>query len=392
MHYFKNKQILFLTIIYVILGLSLNLVHPITPTFFKSLNMSSLIFGIAYATMSFSSFIFSPFYGNLAKYIQPKKLFFISCFGYSVGQIIFALSKNVPMVLIGRAISGSSIAASSVSVLYIVSKIISDKERKKVLPVITSLYGVFGAFGHTFGGFLGDINIFLPFLTQVIICLTCAISFYFIIKNIEVEPINKNELIKNCNPIKIFFEIKNYTHRKLNFHFITIFLLSFAHINIWQMFSYYLINFYNLNNSLNGTIRAIIGISSLILNYILTTKIISSKNVEMKNGIIILISFISLLNIIIFRNIYTFIFLGIFILSLDSVISSITQDRSIDYCEVKGRSVVIGFHNSVKSLGAVIGSLFSGYFYAINPIMPFVVASVFYLVAYLFNNKVIKSV
>lgn len=392
MNYFKNKQILFLTIIYVSLALALNLVHPITPTFFKKLNMSSFIFGIAYATMSFSGFIFSPFYGSLAKYIQPKKLFFISCIGYSVGQIIFALSKNVPMVLIGRAISGSCIAAASVSVLYIVSKIVNDKERKMVLPIITSLYGVFGAFGHTFGGFLGDINIFIPFIVQVIICLICAVSFYILIKNIEIEPINKKELINNCNPIKTFFEIKKYTHPKLNFHFITIFLISFAHINIWQMFSYYLINFYNLNNSLNGTFRAVIGILSLVLNYTITTKIISLDNVENKNGIIMIISFISLLNIIIFRNIYTFIFLGILILSLDSVVSSITQDRSIDYCVEQGRSVVIGFHNSTKSLGAVIGSFLSGYFYSINPIMPFVVASVFYLTAYLFNKKVIKSV
>lgn len=41
-----------------------NMVHPVTPAFIHSLNIGSAVFGLAYAAMALTNFIFSFFWGN----------------------------------------------------------------------------------------------------------------------------------------------------------------------------------------------------------------------------------------------------------------------------------------------------------------------------------------
>jgi MFS transporter, DHA1 family, multidrug resistance protein len=43
-----------------------NLAHPATPALIKNLNLPDYTFGAAFASMAFTNFLFSPFWGRLS--------------------------------------------------------------------------------------------------------------------------------------------------------------------------------------------------------------------------------------------------------------------------------------------------------------------------------------
>ena len=70
-------------------ALAANLAHPITPTLIQNLAMPDYMFGLMFAGMSITNFLFSPFWGKLADYLQSRSILLVCCIGYGLGQLFF---------------------------------------------------------------------------------------------------------------------------------------------------------------------------------------------------------------------------------------------------------------------------------------------------------------
>ncbi|NCC54699.1 MAG: MFS transporter, partial [Erysipelotrichia bacterium] len=87
-------------------SLAANFAHPITPTLIKQLALPDYAFGVLFAGMAFTNFLFSPLWAKQVRKLGSKKVLGICCVGYGFGQAMFALMKTLPTILCARLLSG----------------------------------------------------------------------------------------------------------------------------------------------------------------------------------------------------------------------------------------------------------------------------------------------
>ena len=75
---YKNHMILFFVLV-ALENLAANFAHPITPTLIKELALPDYSFGVLYAGMAFTNFLFSPMWAKQVKRIGSKKVLGICC-------------------------------------------------------------------------------------------------------------------------------------------------------------------------------------------------------------------------------------------------------------------------------------------------------------------------
>ena len=117
----KKKSMVFFFAVVALWDLSASFVHPVTPTLFKDLNLSDYMFGVALACMMGTNFLFSPFWGKLSGYISSRTTLLISCLGYALGQIFFAMAETQLEFILARSFAGIFCGGIFVGILnYIV--------------------------------------------------------------------------------------------------------------------------------------------------------------------------------------------------------------------------------------------------------------------------------
>lgn len=87
-------------------SLAANFAHPITPTLIKNLQLPDYSFGMLYAGMAFTNFLFSPFWAKQVTRLGSRRVLGICCVGYGVGQLLFAIMKTLPTIMFARLLSG----------------------------------------------------------------------------------------------------------------------------------------------------------------------------------------------------------------------------------------------------------------------------------------------
>jgi len=82
------------------------LVHPVTPTFFQMLELPDHMYGLATASASLMSFLFSPLLGKLNSMIPSRATFSACCLFYSAAQIIFSMVRTPAAIIVIRMLGG----------------------------------------------------------------------------------------------------------------------------------------------------------------------------------------------------------------------------------------------------------------------------------------------
>ena len=85
----KKNPILRLFILTSFYFLIANFAHPVEPTYYKMLNLPDYMFGLAFAAMATTIFMFSPFWGKMADRFGPVRTASICFIGYGIGQAYF---------------------------------------------------------------------------------------------------------------------------------------------------------------------------------------------------------------------------------------------------------------------------------------------------------------
>ena len=62
----------------ILFCLGANFAHPITPTVIQNLGLHDYMFGVAYAGMASTNFLFSPFWGKINVYLSSRKTMLIN--------------------------------------------------------------------------------------------------------------------------------------------------------------------------------------------------------------------------------------------------------------------------------------------------------------------------
>lgn len=342
----------------VLFGIFANLAHPITPAFLKELQMPNYMFGVAFAFMALSSFLFASSWGrSMAKHgsILPMVIGYI---GYAVAQYLFLCANEPWKVMIARFVGGIFVSPIQIAQLvYIKNNSDSDKVNQNLLLNAT-LITVFACIGYLVGGVIGEYSLSLVFYVQIIGLAGIGVLTFFILEDPVREEVVKEKKVKiKFGPILFYL-------------FLAMLFSSLATTSYEQSFNYFLRDQFNFSTSYNGILKAVTGIASLIANATIGMWLL--KKTEVRKSLVNVFLVCSSFTLILIFSTNQWLFLSInLILSVLNILyqpllQSITTEESVD-----NHSVVISKMQAMKSIGMIAGGLASGFLYMIHPTVPF---------------------
>ena len=381
---FDKKRMQLFLIISVFFNMAASFAHAVTPTVFNSLGLGQYMFGVALASMQIVSFLFSPFWGRLNDFFSSRYCLLICSLGYAFGQFCFSQSVTELDFIIARAFTGLFTAGAWVSLLtYIINTVQDPRERGSYLTISATIQTVGGAFGYFVGGLLGEISVNVTFFAQVTVLAACGVAFFFICKN-DVKPkreIHPMTILKQSNPFATFLASREFMTTVLATFFLMTALQSLGTTAFDQSANYYMRDQLGLSSGYNGVVKGATGIVTLLFNSIVTIWIIRHADLSKSMTLLFGVSSCVMSLTVLTPNPWIFIGSNVAFYVLGAALPPLLQNLIASNSSGDNSNLVMGFYNSVKSLGGIVGALLSGLLYAVGPKLPFVFGLLAYLIA-----------
>ena len=373
----KNaKNIKIMTIMMFFIMLIYNMGHPATPGLIELRGLSKSISGVSLAAMSLTMFLSSPYLGAIADQIGKKKVFVFLPLGYGLSQVMFALTGNLPMMILSRLFSGI-FAGATYSVAYGYVSDISERQMKSAnIAKIGSIAIIGGALGAKIGGQVAVMNTTYPFILQLILSIVVTGLLFFFLKDTEEdeEETKSKRLsdLKGLNPFSTFKYIKELDSSSK--FFVLIIFMSGVGIFSYNSSIIYFLKFYkNVSSNTIGTftmlssLLAFLGTSFLLKWMLKKHKEISIYRVFVTLGILIMILSLVILE----KGLIPYVLFSIYTMSYEIVRTLGNSILANRFKRDQGK--ILGIATGMGSLGMAVGSLISGYLLAMDSYLPFIV-------------------
>ena len=376
----KDKKMLTFLIICLIFNMAASFAHPVTPTLIVERGLDSSVFGTALAAMQTTMFLFSPLWGKLCNYVSTKKIIMIGAIGYAIGQMMFGMAQNEMMVFAGRMFAGCFTGGCFTGFSNYVINTSTPEKRNTNLTTMLTIQTVAGALGYFIGGFLGLISVETSFTAQVVTLLTCAFGFYFLclddtpFKHKPDHPLT----LKEANPFGAFIAAKNFMTPLLALMFIVIAVSGIGYNAYEQSFNYFIKDQFTLNSAYNGTIKVIIAGLTMLFNSTLCLYLQQKTNINKTFLPIMAICTTLVGSAICVKTQIPFMAIYIIYNGFNAVRQPLLQSIIASQATKETSNSVMGFYQSMNSLGSIFGAAFAGIIYNANPIYPFVLACAAY--------------
>ena len=253
-------------------SISFGLMIPILPNLIKQFTGGdtaaasdwNVIFATTWGAMQFGV---GPILGVLSDRVGRRPILLISNFGLAVDFLFMAFAPTLWWLYIGRILNGMTAASFATGGAY-VADVTPPEARAKNFGMLTSAFSFGFIFGPIAGGFLGDINIRLPFFAAA--GVTLLNWFYGLLILPESLPASRRlERFEwtRANPLGSLRLLR--AHPGLTSLAAVAFLFQFAQIVLPQVFVLYTTYRYHWSMSVLGATFLITGIMGVIVQMFL---------------------------------------------------------------------------------------------------------------------------
>ncbi|HEX3366364.1 TCR/Tet family MFS transporter [Phenylobacterium sp.] len=253
-------------------SVSFGLMIPILPNLIRQLTGGdtaaasdwNVIFATTWGAMQF---VVGPILGVLSDRVGRRPVLLISNFGLAVDFLFMAFAPTLWWLYLGRILNGMTAASFSTGGAY-VADITRPQDRAKNFGMLTSAFSFGFILGPTLGGFLGDINIRLPFLVAA--GVTGLNWFYGLLVLPESLPLERRLASfewRRANPLGSLKLLR--AHPGLLSLAGVGFLFQLAQIVLPQVFVLYTIYRYHWSMSVLGATFLITGVMGVIVQMFL---------------------------------------------------------------------------------------------------------------------------
>lgn len=273
----RQAALLFIFITIVLDVLALGIVIPVLPHLIARFYDGNLVsaahvygvFGTAFAVMQF---LFSPIQGALSDRFGRRPVILLSNLGLGLDYILMALAQTLPLLFIGRLISGICAASISTANAYI-ADITPAHKRAQSYGLVGAAFGLGFVAGPALGGYLASIDPRLPFWVAAGLSLTNALYGWLILP--ESLPTDRRKAFswRRANPLA---SIQLLVSRPgLLGLASSVFLSQLAHVVLPAVFVLYGAYRYGWDEATVGLVLAAVGICSAIVQAGLMRRIVA---------------------------------------------------------------------------------------------------------------------
>lgn len=231
---------IFITVVLSILGFGL--IIPVLPELvkeFKGGNVSagSHTYGVLVGSYALLQFIGAPILGSLSDRFGRRRVILISVAGASIDYVIMALAPGLGWLFIARCISGFTAGIFATANAY-VADVTPPEKRAQSYGMIGAAFGLGFVIGPLLGGFLGAINLRLPFWFAAGCAALNLIYGWFVLPE-SLPPENRRPFSwSRANPVGAFRALKRLPAvRGLADSYFLIMLAQAMLYSIWVLYT-----------------------------------------------------------------------------------------------------------------------------------------------------------
>ncbi len=267
-------KFIFFTLLLDVLGFGVLI--PVAPHLIEKLQAGGTesaagTYGLLIATYSAMQFIFAPILGSLSDRFGRRPVILISLLGSGLDYFAQALAPNLAILFITRAINGISGANIPVCNAYIADVTPPDK-RAAAYGMIGAAFGLGFIIGPLMGGYLGTIDIRLPFYVAGGLTLLNWLYGYFVLPESLPQDRRRAFSLLRANPLATFVHLSRYpTVMGLGG---ALFLLNLAMFGLHATWVLYTAHRYQWNEFQTGMSLALVGVGAAVVQGGLARKII----------------------------------------------------------------------------------------------------------------------
>ncbi len=162
-----QNRFIFLLVTAFLDAIGLGLIFPIAPQliakFEGDAQIATYYYGIFIALYAAMQFLASPVLGALSDLYGRRVVLLTGLFGAAVDYVIMAFAGSLPILFIGRLVSGATGGTMTVATAYI-TDVTPEADRAGRFGKLGAAFGMGFVVGPMLGGYLGSISLTLPFL------------------------------------------------------------------------------------------------------------------------------------------------------------------------------------------------------------------------------------
>jgi DHA1 family tetracycline resistance protein-like MFS transporter len=217
-------------------------------------------FGIAWA---FMQFMFQPVLGSLSDRHGRRPVVLLSNLGLGLDYVVMALAPSLGWLFLGRLISGGAAASFSTASAYIADITPADKRAAR-FGMLGGAFGLGFILGPAIGGYLGQVDLRLPFWVAAALSLVNACYGFFVLpESLAPENRAKKFVWKTAHVLgSLRFLGREQTLALLA---AAIFLSYLAHDSLPSLFVLYTGFRYHWDARTTGEVLAMVGVFQTIV-------------------------------------------------------------------------------------------------------------------------------
>jgi len=209
----KGSLVIIIAIVFIDM-LGVGLAFPILPRLIQhfvggSFSQASWIFGLISSAYALTQFFLAPVVGGLSDRFGRRPVLLLALLGMGINYLAMAVAPSLGWLVAGRLIAGAMGATISTANAYL-ADITPPEKRAQNFGLIGAAFGFGFITGPALGGYLGDIDIRLPFLFAAALSFVNLVGGYLILpESLSLEN-RKPFSLARANPFGAMREIGRF--------------------------------------------------------------------------------------------------------------------------------------------------------------------------------------
>ncbi|MDP2136354.1 MAG: TCR/Tet family MFS transporter [Candidatus Didemnitutus sp.] len=166
-------------------------------------------YGWIVSIYAFMQFVGSPFLGSLSDRFGRRRIILIATAGSAIDYVIMALAPNLAWLFLARTIAGFTAGIHATANAYI-ADVTTPEKRAGAFGLLGGAFGIGFVIGPVLGGFLGEIDLRLPFWVAAAVSGVNWLFGYFVLP--ESLPVENRRAFswRRANPIGALLALKRF--------------------------------------------------------------------------------------------------------------------------------------------------------------------------------------